>query len=481
MKTTFLNPNRRQGMTYMTVVITMIVVGVMLAAYLKLVSVQGNLAARSQNWNRGIPIVEAAVEEAMAHLNANGMPEANGLVTVANLSRSADGWSADSATGPWHKEGYIDGDKYYVIIDRWDGTTTNFPDIMAASYVQQNQAYAHNWNWNSGSAFLAVITPNMFPTNGASGTSRRLVSCGLTNIPMFTKALVAKHGIDMNGNGVYTDSYDSRIAGRNVNGRWDMSIRRDHGDIASNDTVTNAINVQNANIWGRVATGPLGTINVGSQGKVGDAAWQSVGPSGSIKPGWSTDDMNVEFADVVLPNPAGGWNGWPGGGTVNGVSYGTVFNAPGYYKKTSGSVGGKICINAQNVVIQVDTGWSFNGQDQMTISSNANCAIYLNCASADMQGQGIVNGQGRPDQCYIYGTSLLRSFDAGGNGETTAVVYAPYADVTMHGGGSSDQDFSGAIMANSFRFVGHYTIHYDEALARVGTWKGFTITSWNER
>jgi hypothetical protein len=51
----------------------------------------------------------------------------------------------------------------------------------------------------------------------------------------------------------------------------------------------------------------------------------------------------------------------------------------------------------------------------------------------------------------------------------------------LHGGGNSDQDFSGAIVAKTFKFTGHYNIHYDEALGRNGLWRGFTITSWNER
>jgi len=493
MKTTLLNPNRQQGMTYMTVVITMIVVGTMLAAYLSLVSVQGNLAMRSQNWNRSIPIVEAGVEEGFAHLNNNSTPDASGVVDVSKLV--ADGWSVSpyyvgSTTGPWVKWGYMDGDWYYVMIDSWDGTTNYFPTIMAASYVLQNDAFTghrdHNYsvsmNGSSGSsAFLAAINPSQFPDLGAgSQYSRRLVSCGLTNNPIFVKAIVARHGIDINGNDVFTDSYDSRIPAYSTNGRWDSTKRRDHGDIASNDTVTNTINAGNANIYGRIATGPNGTISIGPNGKVGDIAWQNDGSSHGIKPGYSTDDMNVEFPDVVMPTNIT-WSAMPSGGTVGGVTYDYIFNSSGYYIKTSGDISGKILVTARDVKLRVDTGWSFTGNDGMLLGSNAAVKIYLNCASANISGNGIVNSNGTPDECYIFGTTRLTSLTLGGNGEMTSVIYAPYADVTLNGGGHGDDDFSGAIMANSFRFNGHYSVHYDEALARVGTWKGFTIISWNER
>lgn len=476
MKTALFNRrSHRRGMTYMTVVVTMVVVGVMTAAYLKLVAVQNSFSARSQNWNRGIAVVEAGIEEAMAHLNKNGSPDSGGTVNLAALA-SDGGWTGDSVNG-WYKWGYMDGDWYLVEIGAWDGTTTQFPLVRAASYVRHGQAYA-SLNPRNGGPMMAAIN---FPIVGTGSTyTRRLIYCGLTNNPTFTKALVAKHGIDLNGNNVYTDSYDSTNPTFSTNGRWDSSKRRDNGDVASNDTVTNTINVGNANVWGRIATGPSGTISIGPNGKVGNAAWQASSSKG-IQPGYSTDDMNVEFPDVVVPSTA--WGAMPAGGNFGGTSYNYIFNASGDYQMPvgSGNVSGKILINAPNVRILVQSGWKFSGTDTLVIGTNASVKIYLDCTSADMTGNGIVNSTGTPNQCQVFGTTKLTSLTVGGNGESTAVVYAPYADVTLNGGGNNDQDWSGSLMANSFRFVGHYTVHYDEALGRMGLWRGFTITSWNER
>ncbi len=462
-----LTPRRRvRGLTYATVVVAMITIGTLLAAYLKLVAVQNQLVTRSQTWNRSVPILESGIEEAIAHLNKNGSPDA-GVVNLAALANPTDGWTAVSPNGPWHKLGWMGGDYYRVCISAWDGTTTQCPTITSTGWVKQLPAFA-----------LRGQAGPLLAQNEATfaGYSRRMVTCSTTNNPVFSKGLIAKNGIDMNGNNVTVDSYDSSNPAFSTNGRWDKLKRRDRGDIASNDNLTNIINVGNANIWGRVATGPGGTVAIGPNGKVGNAAHQATGSG--IQPGYSTDDMNVEFPDVVLPAGSAGWLPPTGGPNYNLAS--------GDYRLDS-QLSGKIVVapNA-NVRLLLKAGIKFTGQDSLTISSNANLKIYLDCPSAAITGQGILgqgiaNGSGTPNQCQIYGTSLLTDLDIGGNGEATCVVYAPYANVKLHGGGTSDQDFSGALIAKTFTFTGHYMIHYDEALGRSGHWRGFTITSWNER
>ena len=467
MKTCLSARRSRRGSTYLTVIVAMAVIGIVLAAYLSMVGTQNSFSARSQTWNRSVAVLEAGLEEAMAHLTKNGSPPEPGVPVNLTLL-AGDGWDNNgSLNGPWTKQGWIDGDFYYVSIASWSGTTAQFPTISSTGFVRQLPAYA--WH-RSGGPLLAAIS---LPSLEAGGFSSRAVQCRVTNNPSFSRALVAKHGIDMNGNNVLTDSYDSRNPLYSTGGRWDASKRRANGDVASNDTLTNVINVGNANIWGRVATGPGGTVSLGPNGAVGNAAWQA--SRTGIQPGYSTDDMNVEFPDAVVPAGSLGWlPPLPGSG---GYQYN--FNIPGNYKVDN--INGDILVSAPNVRLLVTGGWTFTGQKGMTITNNGSIKIYLDCASANITGNGILNTVGTPDQCYIFGTTKLTSLDIGGNGECTAVVYAPYANVTLHGGGNSRQDFSGAIVANTFRFTGHYNIHYDEALGRAGLWRGFTIISWDEQ
>ncbi len=143
-------------------------------------------------------------------------------------------------------------------------------------------------------------------------------------------------------------------------------------------------------------------------------------------------------------------------------------------------MGGKILINAPNVRLRVDGGCSLTGNEVIQIATNASLKLYLNCTSATIAGNGVAN-PGTPDQCYIFGTPRLTSMSFGGNAQISAVLYAPNADVSFNGGGNNITDFCGSAVVNSARLVGHFNFHYDEALGRIGMWRGFTLTSWNER
>src|SRR5688572_17526791 len=60
----------------MTIVVTGII-AFLLATYLTLVNSQNGATARSQSWNSAMPIVEAGIEEALAHLNTHGVRDEN--------------------------------------------------------------------------------------------------------------------------------------------------------------------------------------------------------------------------------------------------------------------------------------------------------------------------------------------------------------------------------------------------------------------
>lgn len=457
-----LTTSRRSGFTYLTVAITMVVVGFMLAAYIKMVSVQNQLTMRSQTWNRSVPVLEAGVEEAMAHLNKNGTPDSSGNLPP---SMATDGWTGNTGIG-WTKFAWLDQDFYFVAISPWVAGSN--PSINSTGYVMHLPAYAMN---RPLSPFLATVLEEMVASRKYS---RRIVQCGTTNNPVFSKGLLAKGLISLNGNRVTVDSFDSRSNSTSTDGRWVVTKRRANGDIATNGDL---IEVGNANIYGRVATGPNGTFGTGPNCSVGDLPWVNARTPG-IKPGWESRDMNVEIPDVIMPAVSGAW--LPAPAPVGGV---LTLSTPGASYRIPGTLSGQVVVAAPNVSLRIDGGMQFPGGSSqgITINSNASITIYLNCASAVINGLGVVNTLGTAKQCAIYGTPNLKSLEIGGNGEATCVVYAPQADVKLHGGGTSDQDFSGAIVGKTFAFTGHYNIHYDEALGKTGFWRGYSITSWNEK
>jgi len=476
MKTRF-SSGRPGGFTYMTVIVTMIVVGLMLAAYLKMVDVQNQLTMRSQTWNRTVPVIEAGIEEAMAHLNKNGSPDAGGNFDLSKLS--TDGWEQKS-DGGWFKWRIIDSDLYMVKIDPWTGGTTNFPMIRATGIVAQLPAFS--LRRNPAGPFVAGGDDYWFHSGRFT---RRLVECTTTNNPTFSRGLVAKKQIDLNGKNVETDSYNSTNSLYSTNGRYDKTKRRDHGDIASNDTIIDSVYVGNAKVRGNVLTGPKGTVGM-NNGIVGDNAFvDDTSNKGKIQEGHFKDDMNVEFPDVVMPSGSGGWPPLPTESStktvINGVEY-SYDLAGGDYLVSGGDLDKSIYIRGA-VRLRVDSGINLTGNNRITIGTNGSLRIYANCQTVNIGGNGVVNENATPISLYYFGTARNTSLSLGGNADFTGVIYAPYANFQLNGSGKPEEynDFSGAAMINSAKFNGHFRFHYDEALPKIGLWRGFTITSWNER
>src|SRR2546425_2990563 len=71
LKTTHSTRAANRGKILFATLVLIGVVGLALASYLSLMQNRAQLASRSQSWNQAMPIAEAGVEEAMAHLNQN--------------------------------------------------------------------------------------------------------------------------------------------------------------------------------------------------------------------------------------------------------------------------------------------------------------------------------------------------------------------------------------------------------------------------
>jgi choice-of-anchor A domain-containing protein len=116
----------------------------------------------------------------------------------------------------------------------------------------------------------------------------------------------------------------------------------------------------------------------------------------------------------------------------------------------------------------------------VTIAPGGFSEIYFGSISISIRGNGVLNDNGCAGNFIIYCADSVTDFTLNGNGEFTGVLVAPNADIKMNGGGNSDQDFTGAVMVNSFRMNGHFKFHYHEALGRMGSNGRFLITSWAE-
>src|SRR6185369_14172819 len=109
---------------------------------------------------------------------------------------------------------------------------------------------------NAPTAFFAAVGTGQ-TTTSSNLTRAVLVTCSRKSLLL--GAMVAKHKIDMNGNNILTDSFDSADPAKSTGGRYDVTKAGDFGDVASNDGIVNIVAAGNANIYGHVRTGPGGT------------------------------------------------------------------------------------------------------------------------------------------------------------------------------------------------------------------------------
>jgi hypothetical protein len=443
-----------------SLVLTIVVcglIGFLLAAYMGLVKSQNIATMRSQSWNATIPVIEAGIEDGLQHVNNRLTNELTG-----------EGWEKQGniyVTKRWIGSNY-----YTVTIANWVvGSPTNHPIIESRGYVASPVMVASL----NGPVFAAAVSLPSGRTLVARG-----IRCLTTTSALFSKGLVAKGQIDLAGSNIESDSYDSRYTNSSTGGRYDAAKRRANGSVATNAGITNSLNVANAKIYGKVSTGPGGSVAIGPQGAIGDIAFvDTPSNNGRIEQGYFTDDMNVDFAPVNL---TGSYIWTPVPGVIGGTNYSYVLGSDNY-KLPSLTMNNSSMIVTGRASLYVGPGdISISGNASIIIAPGASLSLYANGLSTTLGGNGIVNLNASALAFSYYGMSNNVNVSIGGNGTFIGALYAPNAALTLNGGGAGDEDFSGAAIARTVTIKGHFKFHYDEALAFMGPPKGYVVTKWDE-
>jgi hypothetical protein len=529
MKTTEHHPRQphrgEQGNALMFTIVLTGLIGFVLAAYLTLVQSQNSANVRSQSWNSAMPVVEAGIEDALAHLNKNG---------ATNGSLTTDGWTASS--GGFTVTRSV-GDAFYKveILNYAPGSGTNTPIIESKGYVVM--------------PLMLASAANPLPLIAAAGGSTvsylgRGVRVRTVQDFVFTKGMVARDSVDLHGNNIRTDSFDSTDPRSSTNGMYSSAWARDNGDIAVNSSLTNSLIAGNADIYGHVGVGPGGTIAVGSSGSIGSTAWHQ-GNNPGIQNGWSKNDMNISLTDVAPPftggafTPSGGWitnttttvgtstnsstsYSYPScNGTVTSNNVTTAFYPPGHPGPvtTNYNAGGGVtgytysqytCNSASTSTNTVSTATYYDyilddGDYQkdnlsgtiyvrgnarlyvtdalnisaLVIQSTRSLRLYCAAASASLAGNNTPNSDGTADSFSFWGLPSCSAITFTGSSSFTGTIYAPNAAFTLNGSTNSI-DFVGASITRSATLNGHFNFHYDEALRKIGPFRAYIVNSWNE-
>lgn len=395
----------------------MAVIGVAIAAFLSLVSARGNASMRSQAWNACIAVAEAGLEEALAHAK---------LHFESNMV--CNGWTLSGSN--YFLTRQIESNYYRVFI------STNVP------YVMRSEGYVY-MPW-------------------ANRYVRRTIRLDTISQSMFSKALVVKNSVQMNGNNVRVDSYDSRDPLKSTMGQYDVTKAQANGDVACTDGLLDSLSVGNANVWGRVITGPRGTVAVGPGGAVGGRIWQMNNNQG-IEPGYWLTDMNMNFPPVTAPfttatppSSSGTWD--------------AVVDTGNYMLS---SFNGKMIVRGNATVY-------ITGSADITtlqIQNKSHLKLYVGGNRLGLSTVKNENTVINATNLAIFGLPTCRQFDLSQNTELTGMIYMPNAKFKLYGG----MEVSGCVVAAGAELTGHSKFHYDEALTPKGPPRGFLVSSWNEQ
>jgi hypothetical protein len=366
-------------------------------------------------------------------------------------------------------------------------TFTNFTlDQNATGSVR---VLVQNYTLASAPRLLAraTITPQPGPP------LEKWIEVRVTRRSLFANGLVARDTITFSGSNTMVDSYDSRLGDYNADLGGGNFNRYARGSAGSLSVTTGAFSLGNGDIYGYVSIGTsdYSGLSMGPNGRVGDFG----AAVGSIDYSHVTTDFSADFDPPVTPTPPSVYN-LGGIGSTALPRTGDTPAADGnyYYNVTgislSGGPGNKLQIrnhpdtsDPSDVVIMV-TGTAGNvvsvtGNASFQIDAGNTLNLYAS-GNISIAGRGVANAN-HPAAFMLWGTKTTadQSLSVSGNGQLNGVVYAPNADVSMNGGGSSGA-VRGAIVANNITITGNSSFAYDEALADMNDSNPFGLVDWEE-
>jgi len=438
----FKNSSQSGSILFITLILT-VILGTTMASYLYWVRTQNVFVAESQAWNSAIGIAEAGIEEGMAQINVNvgSVGSANLLDYSGSIKSATNGWSG---AGPYSKTNSLG---YSVIVS------------------------------NDAPPTIYSTATTSVPLLGQ--TINRTVMVTTTTNSLFGVAIAALQDITMNGNNIYVDAFDSGDTFHFPGGLYNTNYAMAKADVA---TTSGILSVGNADIHGRLILAPGASATVGSQGLVGDMPAQWPAQSGIETPTnqWVITDFNKDFPDVNAPYSSGSAPPSPTGNTTNQY----LLTGGNYFVSGNLTVNNNKTLNVQSGVNKLYVTGTFDAKANslISIASGASLIIYAGAAtgSAVAANFGQVNTAGNAYNFQFYGLPTCTSFNLNGNGAYIGTVYAPEAALTFNGGGSTTLDFQGACVVKSATLNGHFNIHYDLNLSRIGPPGSYTVASWRE-
>lgn len=432
-------PAQQRGAVLIVALLITALIALALGSYLTLNLSTARLARQSYQRSTSFHLAEAGAEEAVWSFN-----QAN-----AHNAEAWTGWSAQNATA-WRKFTGFD----------FGGNTTGTIKV----YVNNTSPAA--------SDRPTVVAMAVVESPGTPATTR-MISVTLARRSYFANGIVAKDTLRFAGLNTSVDSWNSDPDNDPATApvAYSAAVRRDGGGIATLAVQSSSMLVNQAHVWGNVATG---------------GAAPEVGVLGSIRGADTPDGVQIDPARVStdfaadLPLVTA-----PVDGTII-ANVGATLGTPGVATKwrcPSISLHANQTLTIQGyvtLVLTASTGSALDvtGNASIIVPDGSSLTVYVE-GDCKIAGNGLSNGNRRPVSCQIWGTSTSaagQTFQVAGNGALKAVIYAPNAGVTINGNG----DIMGAVVARDVTFTGNASFHYDESLASYGDNSSFGVSRWRE-
>lgn len=277
------------------------------------------------------------------------------------------------------------------------------------------------------------------------------------------------------GGSMYTDSYNSGwVSGGGFTPvGYSSSIATNHGNIGSNGNLTitgNGLTVNGS--YSSPDTGIGNCVSGTPDALTGRAALILNDPGG----------VPIKLASaLVYPTPtippAG--TASPSGGTINPGNYGNI------------SVGGNSTLildpgtTAPGTYVYNINSLDMHGSSQMQLKVTTAQVIVINVTGAGTTTPMLLRGTSNANSNTLTPEQLVINYAGtgtitlGGTSDTTALVYAPNAVVSLSGNG----DVNGAVVGNTITDSGSSNIHYDTNAANVSnaTIRNYLLSfSWSK-
>lgn len=400
-------------------------------------------------------------------------------------------------------EAGLDHAIYSIRNNDWAGWTSRGNAYYRSSFPYVHYSFRGESRRIRVYALPTASTPRMIAEgrvdlpNGASVSKQIYIELG--NSSPFANGISTPNGITFNGNGIYIDSYFSSLGTYNTMysvpgtdhfawSQYDLTQypenKFDGGSIASTNVSPDIINMGNADVWGRVASG----------GSYLNPNPPRVGPNGSIKgkdtpagvdvdPNRIATDFVADFPPVTAPTSTSALTSYSGS-TLGSSGSTTFYNLSELKLKASDPV---LMVQGE-VTLVVDGDIEIFGTLQL--AAGAEIKIYVE-GNFEVRGNdsSIVNPAGRPENLIVYGTGAddpstssdeTPIFTLQGSTSFYGVVYAPEADIVLGGSGSHKGEMFGAAVGLSVEFGGGYQFHYDEDLANLEDENALKVSVWRE-